>query len=56
MKIVILLFLIFDKTITYNRSCKTRILHTFGYHSRIAPNRVNSVCPNVSYNCCTNID
>lgn len=38
------------------RTCKTNILRSFGLHSRITPNRLNSVCPHASLNCCTEHD
>lgn len=38
------------------RTCKTNILRGLGLHSRITPNRLNSVCPHASLNCCTEHD
>lgn len=38
------------------RSCKTELLRSFHLHSRITPNRINVLCPNIEYNCCTNHD
>ena len=39
-----------------NRTCKTQLIRSFTLHSRIAPNRQNSVCPNIGINCCTKHD
>jgi len=38
------------------RTCKTTILRSIGLHSRITPNRLNSICPHASLNCCTEHD
>lgn len=38
------------------RMCKTQILRSFGFHSKITPNRLNSACPKVSLNCCSTHD
>lgn len=41
---------------SHMRTCKTNILRSFGLHSRITPNRLNSICPHASLNCCTEHD
>ena len=38
------------------RTCKTTILRSIGLHSRVTPNRLNSICPHASLNCCTEHD
>ena len=38
------------------RVCKTQILRAFGLHSRVTAKQGNSLCPKVSYNCCTRHD
>ena len=38
------------------RICKTQVLRSFGLQSRITPTSVNSLCPKISYNCCTRRD
>ena len=38
------------------KTCNTSILTSLGFTSRITPNRVNAVCPQIAENCCTNID
>lgn len=37
----------------YLRTCKTSILRSMGFHSRISPNKMNSLCPRITLNCCT---
>ena len=37
----------------YLRTCKTPILRSMGFHSRISPNKMNSLCPRITLNCCT---
>ena len=43
-------------TLAYTRSCKTQLIRSFTLHSRITPNRINSVCPHIMFNCCTQHD
>lgn len=38
------------------RVCKTQVLRSFGLHSRVTAKRGNSLCPKISYNCCTSHD
>lgn len=38
------------------RICKTQVLRSFGLQSRITPSSTNSLCPEISYNCCTKRD
>lgn len=38
------------------RVCKTQVLRAFGLHSRITAKQGNSLCPKISYNCCTRHD
>lgn len=38
------------------RRCQPALLRSFGYKSLIRPNQFNPLCPNVSYNCCSNND
>lgn len=59
MKLKILLTIItllFLPTHSMIRTCKTQILRSFTFSSRITPNLHNSLCPRVSLNCCTNHD
>lgn len=39
-----------------SRTCRTSLLRSLGYRSRMAPNRYNPLCPNIAHNCCTNLD
>ena len=41
---------------TCNRACKLNILRSFGMNSRVTPNQRNSLCPKVTYNCCSEAD
>ena len=57
----LLIFLICSLSLIHSvrsgtRMCKTTILRSFGFHSKITPNRVNSACPKVFLNCCTTHD
>lgn len=52
-EISLLLLSIILKDISSKRTCNTNILRSFGYHSRIVPDRNNPLCSNVSFNCCT---
>lgn len=45
-----------NPTSAHMRTCKTSILRSLGLHSRITPNRLNSICPHASLNCCTEHD
>lgn len=40
----------------FRKMCTMDILRSFGYHSLIAPNRSNKLCPKLRFNCCTNHD
>lgn len=48
--------ILFQTTYSHTRTCKTQLIRSFTLHSRITPNRVNSVCPKVNLNCCTSHD
>lgn len=39
-----------------NRACKLNILRSFGLTSRVTPNQRNSLCPKITYNCCSEGD
>lgn len=39
-----------------NRACKLNILRSFGLTSRVTPNQRNSLCPKITYNCCSEAD
>lgn len=53
----VLYFLLpFQITCNTQRTCKTQVVQSFTLTSRIVPNRMNSVCPQVSLNCCTSHD
>ena len=39
-----------------SRACKLNILRSFGMTSRVTPNQRNSLCPKVTYNCCSEGD
>ena len=54
--IPLLFLLLLISSIRTNRTCKTQLIRSFTLHSRIAPNRQNSVCPNIGINCCTRHD
>jgi hypothetical protein len=56
MKIFLLIFWIISSIISkskYNRQCKTEILRSFGFTSRVTPDKLNSLCPRITMNCCT---
>lgn len=64
MKIIQSYFMLFVLAITAllapgylsNRACKLNILRSFGMTSRVTPNQRNSLCPKVTYNCCSEAD
>ena len=60
MNLKILITIIFTLLKPYktsvSRSCKTQILRSLGYSSLITPSRLNSICPLVKQNCCTDAD
>lgn len=56
LKFLFCLLALFNMTISIQRICKTSILRSIGYHSRLTPNKDNSLCPRVAINCCTNHD
>lgn len=41
---------------SFSRVCKTPLLRSIGFHSRLIPNKHNSLCPRVAVNCCSNHD
>lgn len=54
---ILLVLLALSSQVSSNlRTCKTQLLRSFSLHSRITPNRLNSVCPEISLNCCTTHD
>ncbi|MCP4325606.1 MAG: hypothetical protein GY787_27960 [Alteromonadales bacterium] len=56
MKVIYILFLLSASIKTIKKSCKTEIPRAFGLHGLLSPNRVNPLCPDISWNCCTNHD
>lgn len=59
LKLFVYLFLVLcvlSPASAHMRTCKTNILRSLGLHSRITPNRLNSICPSASLNCCTEHD
>ena len=48
--------LMFEKALSKSRLCKPKLLRSLGFHSLVNPTRVNSLCPNIPLNCCTNYD
>ena len=44
------------KSLLGNRACKLNILRSFGLTSRVTPNQRNSLCPKITYNCCSEGD
>ena len=54
MKIVFLI-LVCEYTVSI-KMCKTSILRSLGFHSKLTPSAVNSLCPLITENCCTNHD
>lgn len=56
MKIVFLIGLLMIHINCGQRICKTQVLRSFGLQSRITPTTTNSLCPEISFNCCTKRD
>lgn len=52
---IVLIALVIPQYLT-NRACKLNILRSFGLTSRVTPNQRNSLCPKVTYNCCSEAD
>ena len=48
--------LLIIKSIYNIKMCKTSILRSLGFHSRLTPSGINSLCPLITENCCTNHD
>ena len=51
-----ILFFFFNLLNLTRRTCKTQILRSLRFESRITPNKVNAICPMIGLNCCTNHD
>ena len=45
-----------SEPISATRSCKLNLLRSFGMNSRVVPNQRNSLCPKLTYNCCSEAD
>lgn len=56
LKILILSALLVMGFKSFSRVCKTSLLRSIGFHSRLTPNKHNSLCPRVAVNCCSNHD
>ena len=56
MKLFFIFGLLMIKINCGQRICKTQVLRSFGLQSRITPTATNSLCPGISYNCCTKRD
>lgn len=54
--VISLISLFYFEYSSHYRACKTPILRALNFHSRLAPNKHNSLCPRVALNCCTNHD
>ncbi len=53
---IFLFVFLFEFTRTITKTCKTKLLRSFNLHSRITPDRSNAMCPEISWNCCTQHD
>lgn len=54
--LALLPILLFHASHSTQRICKTQVIRSFGLQSRVAPNNVNALCPQISFNCCTRRD
>lgn len=55
-RLLLILGLLTASLTANQRICKTQVLRSFGLQSRITPSATNSLCPQISYNCCTKRD
>ena len=54
--LILSLVLLLELVLASQRVCKTQVLRSFGLHSRVTARQGNSLCPKISYNCCTRHD
>ena len=54
--LILSLVLLLGVALASQRVCKTQVLRAFGLHSRVTARQGNSLCPKISYNCCTRHD
>lgn len=39
-----------------HKSCNTELLRSFRLHGKLVPDRMNVLCPNIQWNCCSKHD
>lgn len=50
---LLLFAIVLRDSLSFRKMCRLDILRSFGFHSLIAPNRTNKLCPAIRFNCCT---